>query len=46
MQTNISQLRQACEELDNEVQRLDQAILDIMKKDEEDRQKDAKAHED
>mmetsp|Transcript_6728 Transcript_6728/g.11292 ORF Transcript_6728/g.11292 Transcript_6728/m.11292 type:complete len:103 (-) Transcript_6728:110-418(-) len=46
MQTNITQLKQACEELENEVQRLDQEIYDIIKKDEEDRQKDQKSHED
>ena len=37
MQTNITQLRQACEELENEVGRLDQEIVDIVKKDEEDK---------
>jgi predicted nucleic acid-binding Zn-ribbon protein len=46
MQTNITQLRQACEELENEVTRLDQEIIDIIKRDEEDRQRDQKAHED
>ena len=46
MQTNITQLKQACEELESEVQRLDQEIYDIIKKDEEDRQRDQKAHED
>ena len=46
MQTNISQLRQACDELEAEVQRLDGAIQDLMKKDEEDRLRDQKAHED
>ena len=44
MQTNITQLRQACEELENEVGRLDQEIVDIVKKDEEDKQRDEKAH--
>ncbi len=44
MQTNITQLRQACEELENEVARLDQEIVDIVKKDEEDKQRDEKAH--
>ena len=46
MQTNITQLRQAYDELENEVTRLDQEIIDIIKKDEEDRQRDQKAHED
>ena len=46
MQTNITQLRQACEELENEVTRLDQEIIDIIKRDEEDRQRDQKAHGD
>ena len=44
MQTNITQLRQACEELENEVGGLDQEIVDIVKKDEEDKQRDEKAH--
>ena len=44
MQTNITQLRQACEELENEVARLDQEIVDIVKKDEEDKLRDEKAH--
>ena len=44
MQTNITQLRQACEELENEVGRLDQEIVDIVKKDEEDKQRDEKSH--
>jgi dynein light intermediate chain len=46
MQTSITQLRQGCDELENEVQRLDQAIIDLCKKDEEDRQREQKAHED
>jgi predicted nucleic acid-binding Zn-ribbon protein len=46
MQNNITQLRQAYDELENEVTRLDQEIIDIIKKDEEDRQRDQKAHED
>ena len=29
MQTNITQLRQACEDLENEVARLDQEIIDM-----------------
>lgn len=46
MQTNITQLRQACDELEQEVQRLDQAIIDLFKKDEDDRGREQKAHED
>ena len=46
MQTNITQLRQAQDELENEVTRLDQEIVDIIKKDEEERQREQKAHED
>ena len=46
MQTNITQLRQACDELESEVSRLEQEIIDIVKKDKEDRDKDQKAHED
>ncbi len=44
MQKNITQLRQACEELENEVARLDQEIVEIVKKDEEDKQRDEKSH--
>ena len=40
MQTNITQLRQGCDELEQEVQRLDQSIIDMVKKDEEDRQRE------
>jgi len=46
MQTNITQLRQAYDELENEVTRLDQEIIDIIKKDEEERAREQKAHED
>ena len=46
MQTNITQLRQAYDELENEVTRLDQEIVDIIKKDEEERAREQKAHED
>ena len=46
MQTNITQLRQACEELENEVTRLDQEIIDIVAKDEDDNKREQKAHED
>ena len=46
MQTNITQLRQACEELEAEVARQDQNIIDIQKKDEEDRKREEQAHKD
>ena len=46
MQTNITQLRQACDELENEVTRQDQEIIEMVKKDEEDTARDQKAHED
>ena len=46
MQTNIVQLKQASEELDGEVQRLEQEIQDIIKNDEADRLREQKAHED
>ena len=46
MQTNITQLRQACDELESEVSRLEQETIDIVKKDKEERDKDQKAHED
>lgn len=46
MQTNITQLRQACEELESEVTRLDQEKEDIVGKDEEDNKREQKAHED
>ena len=44
MQTNITQLRQACEELESEVTRLDQEIIDIVQKDEDDNKREEKAH--
>ena len=46
MATNIKQLEETCEELQREVERLDQEIEDIIKKDEEDQQREQKAHED
>ena len=46
MQTNIQQLRTAYDELEQEVKRLDEEIVNITKQDEEDRQRDQKAHED
>ena len=45
-QTKITQLRQACDELENEVQRLDQAIIDIVKQDVEERQREDKTYQD
>ena len=35
MQTNITQLRQACDELETEAARQDQEIIDVFKKEEE-----------
>ena len=46
MRTNITQLKQACDELDNEVKRLDSEIIEIQAKDEEDRVREEKAHKD
>ena len=46
MQTNIQQLRTAYDELEHEVKRLDDEIVNVVKQDEEDRQRDQKAHED
>jgi len=46
MQTNITQLRQACEELESEVGRFDSEIVDIVGKDEDDNKREQKAHED
>merc|ERR1711935_161452 len=46
MQTNITQLRQACEELESEVTRLQDEIVNIVGKDEEDNKREQKAHED
>ena len=37
MSTNIQQLNQACEELQGEVERLDLEIVDMVRKDEEER---------
>ena len=45
MQTNITQLRQACEELEAEVARCDNELLEIAKKDAEDRAREEKAHQ-
>lgn len=46
IQTNITQLRQACEESENEVTRLEQEMVDIVGKDEDDNKREQKAHED
>jgi|TARA_B110000977_G_scaffold178059_1_gene235232 dynein light intermediate chain len=40
MQTNITQLRQACEELESEVSRFDSEIVDIVGKDEDDNKRE------
>ena len=44
MQTNITQLRQVCEELENEVARCEQEIIDIAKRDAEETAREEKAH--
>jgi dynein light intermediate chain len=46
MQTNITQLRQSCDELESEVTRQDQEIIDVVKKEEEEVARESKAHED
>ena len=46
MQTNIQQLRTMCDELDGECSKLDQQIIDMVKKDEEERARERKNHED
>ena len=46
MQTNITQLRQACEESEGEVSRLEQEMGDIVGKDEDSLKREQKAHED
>jgi len=46
MQTNITQLRQACEESEGEVTRLESEVADIVGKDEDDLKREQKAHED
>ena len=46
MSTNIQQLNQACEELQGEVERLDLEIVDMVRKDEEERAQEKKNHED
>jgi dynein light intermediate chain len=46
MQTSITQLKQGCDDLEQQVQQLDQSIIDMVKKDEEDRAREQKAHDD
>ena len=46
MQSTIKQLEETCDELSREVEKLEQDIDDIIKKDEEERQREQKAHED
>lgn len=46
MQTNITQLRQSCEELESEVLRLEEEIVNIVQKDEDDIKREQKEHED
>ena len=40
MQTNITTLRQTCDELESEVSRLEQETIDIVKRDKEERDKE------
>ena len=44
MSTNITQLRQACEDLEGEVARCDQEIIDIARRDADDNAREEKAH--
>ena len=46
MQTTIKQLEDACEEFFAENKRLEQEIEDMIRKDEEERLKETKAHQD
>eukprot|EP00347_Sterkiella_histriomuscorum_P012876 403366881 len=46
MQTTIKQLDETCDELSREVERLEQEIDDVIRRDEEERQREQKAHED
>ena len=46
MQTSIKQLEDTCEDLAREVDRLEQEIDDTIKRDEDERQREQKAHED
>ena len=46
MHSNIKQLEETCDELAREVEKLEQDIDDIIKRDEDERQREQKAHED
>ncbi len=46
MQNTIKKLEDTCEEFTREVDRLEQEIDDVIKRDEEERQREQKAHED
>ena len=46
MQSTIKQLDETCDELTREVDRLEQEIDDVIKRDEDERQREQKAHED
>jgi dynein light intermediate chain len=46
MQTTIKQLDETCDELTREVERLEQEIDDVIRRDEEERQREQKAHDD
>ena len=46
MQNNIKQLEENCDELGRDVERLEQEIDDIIRRDEEERAREQKAHED
>lgn len=46
MQTTIKQLTDTCDELTREVDRLEQEIDDVIRRDEEERQREQKQHED
>lgn len=46
MQSTIKQLEDTCDDLFKEVDRLEQEIDDIIKRDEEERLREQKAHED
>ena len=46
MQSTIKQLDDTCDELAREVERLEQEIDDIIRRDEEERQREQKQHED
>jgi len=46
MQTTIKQLDETCDDLTKEVDRLELEIDDVIKRDEEERQREQKAHED